>query len=805
MATLNDQLEWEAECRRRGADKYYARQDVLREKGRTEQTDSFQYILHSRLAEVSETLETDLMSGNAGIQSKYNKLLNQVKEYGVSTHAMSFLGLQVVIKALAESKRKNANRVTRVCSSIGERLETEVRCMLFEKTDPDFYKKTHDLIKKNDIVSYDEKRRVMSRRLREIKTTISWSAQTRVGVGTRILNAIENVLQDIMFIEVIPAGRNKSVAIISTTEYFNDWCGDFEREAGLLEPALLPLKIAPLDWKADDLCGGYYTAQMQVRFPFIKTKGKEHREFVDSYTPLQHIQAVNKIQKTAWCINQRVLSTVEQVFQSGLGYGIPSQTPIEIPELHARLQEKDKDAYTEEDKADFKYWKTAAKSAYLEEIRRRAKVLQFLQTLNLARELKTWEEFYFAYSCDFRGRVYCATSALSPQSNDVARSLLIFKEEVELGTAGTAWLALRGANMFGIKGTYEERLEWIVNYGNKIAYMVNNDPVSCLTWTEADEPWQFLAWCFEWAKCKYGTDPKAKSSLVVGIDGSCNGLQHFSAILRDPVGAKATNLCASPVPQDVYQEVADKVIDEIRIREDGAAEVLLRVGIDRSTTKRQCMTLPYGATKQSCRDYTFEWVKDNWDKFGISKYEQWNFADYLATIIWDAIGKVVVLAREAMEWLQRNTGKRYARWISPAGFPVYQFYKKVKAERVNTKLAGGVRLTFHNLDNKGEPHLFKQRLGIVPNFIHSVDASHMVMTINGTELPAYSMIHDEFGCHAGHVQSLYEATRVQFYLLHDRCNPLELWATHQGIPLEYVPKRGSFDISEVLSSKYIFG
>lgn len=805
MATLNDQIEWEAECRRRGAEKYYARQDVLREKGRTEQTDSFQYILHSRLAEVGEAIELDLMSGNAGIQSKYNALLCKVKDYGVTPHAMAFLGLQVVVKALAESKRKGANRVTRVCSSIGERLETEVRCILFEKTDPEFYKKTQELIQKNDIISYDEKRRVMTKRLREIKNTISWSAPARVGIGTRILAAIENVLQDIIYVEVIPAGRNKSVAIINTTNSFNDWCGDFEREAGLLEPSLLPLKVAPMDWSADDLCGGYYSAQMQVRFPFIKTKGKEHREFVENYTPLQHIQAVNKIQKTAWCINQRVLATVEEVFQSGLGHGVPSQLPTIIPELPSHLSSKPREEYTAEDKEDMKYWKGAAKAAYLEETRRRGRVIQFMQTLNLAREIHEWEEFYYAYSCDFRGRVYCATSALSPQSSDVARSLLLFKEEVTLGVEGVSWLALRGANMMGIKGTYEERLQWVHDYGHKLAELVNKDPLGCTTWTEADEPWQFLAWCFEWVKCDYGRNPEAKSNLVVGIDGSCNGLQHFSAILRDPIGAKATNLSASPTPQDLYQEVADKVTMKVQLREDGAAEVFLQVGIDRSATKRQCMTLPYGATQQSCRDYTFEWVKDNWDKFGLPKYDQWKFADYLSPIIWAAIGEVVVAARKAMEWLQKNTGKRFARWVSPVGFPVYQFYKKVKADRVETKLAGGVRLTVHNLDRTGEPNLYKQRLGIVPNFIHSVDASHMVMTINGTELPAYSMIHDEFGCHAGHVQSLYQATRVQFYHLHSRCNPLELWATHQGVPLEYVPVRGSFDISEVLSSKYIFG
>ena len=39
------------------------------------------------------------------------------------------------------------------------------------------------------------------------------------------------------------------------------------------------------------------------------------------------------------------------------------------------------------------------------------------------------------------------------------------------------------------------------------------------------------------------------------MDGSCNGLQNFSAMLRDEVGGKAVNLIPSDKPQDVYMEV----------------------------------------------------------------------------------------------------------------------------------------------------------------------------------------------------------------------------------------------------------
>ena len=77
MTTLKDQLDWEQECRERGAQVYYAKQDRLRDKDRTEQTDAIQYIMHDRLRAIGDELHKDVMSGKAGIQSKYNKIVRQ--------------------------------------------------------------------------------------------------------------------------------------------------------------------------------------------------------------------------------------------------------------------------------------------------------------------------------------------------------------------------------------------------------------------------------------------------------------------------------------------------------------------------------------------------------------------------------------------------------------------------------------------------------------------------------------------------------------------------------------------------------
>jgi DNA-directed RNA polymerase len=56
------------------------------------------------------------------------------------------------------------------------------------------------------------------------------------------------------------------------------------------------------------------------------------------------------------------------------------------------------------------------------------------------------------------------------------------------------------------------------------------------------------------------------SHLPIPLDGSNSGLQHFSALLRDPTGAAAVNLVPSDKPNDVYAEVAARA--QARVDDD---------------------------------------------------------------------------------------------------------------------------------------------------------------------------------------------------------------------------------------------
>src|SRR5205085_2963858 len=102
--------------------------------------------------------------------------------------------------------------------------------------------------------------------------------------------------------------------------------------------------------------------------------------------------------------------------------------------------------------------------------------------------------------------------------------------------------------------------------------------------------------------------PEFRSHLPVSMDGTCNGYQHLSAMGRDPIGGRATNLVPGHKPADIYQEVADQVSRRIerdaenaggreasRDEQEAARQLLGK--INRSVAKHATMTTPYGVTR----------------------------------------------------------------------------------------------------------------------------------------------------------------------------------------------------------------
>jgi DNA-directed RNA polymerase, mitochondrial len=796
---MKEQLLWEQECLERGMQSYFTRQDKTREKG-NDLTDATTYILRDRLMEIAANIKDDCKQGARGSQASYNKLVRQVAGDDEDYTKVGFIGLQYLLIYLSRGKKV---KVAKFVSILGSKMEAELKCKMFEAEMPAYFNVVMQSFEEQGVSSAVHKQKALMKKFGDFELNwTDWTTQMKVHSGTRVFRNILKVMGDLIFLQKKYV-NGKTDFFIDTTVAFDDWVAEFEKERGLLYPMHLPLKRPPVAWESQDT-GAYYTPAMKL--PFIKSRGRDALEFIKQGDPAQHRRAVNKMQRTAWAINVDVLKVQQEIFKKNLKIGMPSSQPVTMTPFPEHLENKDRTTFTEDDKVEIANWKTVIKRQYSEECKRKGKVISFRQSHLLAQELATWDELYFAYNCDFRGRIYCATAGLSPQGADDAKGLLRFAKGVQLGLDGVKWLAIQGANTYGEdKVSYEDRVQWVKDSEPLIRAIVE-DPINNRMWGDADKPYQFLAFCFEWAKADYGRDHRAVSYIPVGLDGSCNGLQHFSAMLRDEVGARATNLIDSDKPQDIYGDVAKVAESKLQVLADDGdayAKVWLQVGIDRTCAKRPVMTLPYGATQQSTRSYILDYVTDNWAKFNMEPSLQWEMTKFLTPILWESIGEVVIAARAAMDWLKKNVGANYCHWTTVIGFPVYQHYRIDNLTEVKTYLEGVIKIKIPDM-NKGTVYKYGQRSGIAPNFVHSIDSTHMVLTVNATDFNSYAMIHDDFGTHAGNTQQLFKAIRKTFRHMYANTDPLRHWAKQVGVSTAGLP-RGNYNIEDVTNAKYFFG
>ena len=97
--------------------------------------------------------------------------------------------------------------------------------------------------------------------------------------------------------------------------------------------------------------------------------------------------------------------------------------------------------------------------------------------------------------------------------------------------------------------------------------------------------------------------------------------------------------------------------------------------------------------------------------------------------------------------------------------------------------------------------------GISPNFIHSMDASHMSLVIEDWD-KTFGAVHDSFSTHASDIEELLALTKEKFIELYDVDNfydriENEIITDTNGLDVEQ-PERGSLEIKEIENSDYFF-
>ena len=635
---------------------------------------------------------------------------------------------------------------------------------------------------------------------------------------------VDQVIRESAVFQIIKRRKNRrarySIPYVTLTDSAARWLEEQDVQDVWANPSYLPMVVEPLPWTSlHD--GGY----VDLQYDLVSNRPASWYEAQEGRDLSAILDAVNVIQSTAWAVNEPVLQCLETAWREQWGVqDMPEVNPIPVPPMpHNSLKGTDA-------------WKQAAViRAKTHEANRRAtgKRWQLMQAIRQARLLVDEPAIFMPVYLDWRGRVYYKPSALNPQSMDAIKSLLVFAEAKRVDEVGLRWLAVHVANVAGNdKITLDERVEW-VQKNESVLRAIHDDPGSCLawfqgwdSWEEVDKPWQFLAAAIDYIEAI----DTGLSRIPVAMDGVANGLQHFSAMIRDEVAGAQVALVPTDKPSDIYTAMLDHL--KVRLEHDAeheddpvkksqARQWLQSDLLVRKLTKRPCMTLAYGVKLRGVNNQITEFLEGERIKRGADlPFEDiYHATTYMTKVLFETLMEQVRGAGEVKSCLQgygRAISSRGVspQWVTPIGFHVLQSYESWKAVKVKTLSRGAV--TVRRVDADPSPLVGRNVDGIAPNVVHSLDACHLMATVNTmaerSETPiSLSMVHDSYATSAADVELMNETLRLEFVRLYrgdvlgDLIDQLQEQAgpdTQATWPER--PADGQLNLDSILSSKYFF-
>lgn len=816
MATLEQQLEWERKHRELGQVKMAAQLEAAKEDGRITDTPLGSVVLRRYLLWLAERIRKDVKDDLdvPGRSKAYAPLLMALDE-----GAVALIALGEMINTLTAG----TVQATTAGFAIGKALYGELALSSFKDINANLYEVlVEDLQAK---MSKDLRHRLTIFRMQAKQNGIElpeWTQVQKLQVGMYVLGLMSTPNEDgicICNLEMRQVGR-KTKYVVELDPSIVRIMDGIERSvidrAGFAAPCLIP----PQPWTGEEGVGGFYGDLRIKAVRFFKGTSYQWEVMnAEGHDPETTLAMLNVHQSVAWKVNPYILDILKGMRRKGLA--IRKKVEFTSAHEHARperlewLDAVKEEQFSVQQAEDFKAWKGRMRDWHTEAKRIGRVELRLNLAIRAAEDVASLEEFYYVYQVDNRGRMYPVSGALNPQGNDVQKALLHAAQGEPIDTDEALWwFKLSMAAKFGIdKLAPEACIQWVDDNERSIL-LAAEDPLqrdAFEWWSSADKPLQFVALCDEYRR--YRADPAGfVSRIAVAMDGSCNGLQNYSAMCRDEIGGRATNLIAteSGIPNDIYGDVAKASFKRLGTSvASPLRSAWMQQGFDRSLTKKSVMTQVYGSTFGTCRKSIIEYCYDH-QLFAGAEYEH---AEYAARLVWEGIGDVVVKAKEAMDWLRKcagsimREGAEYITWVAPTGFRVVQVYDKHDTIQVRAHIGKQVRLKVPDTSKSSGPDKMRHRNAFPPNFIHSVDASHMAFVSVGMDKavkgPVFlHFIHDDFGALPKHAATLARVIREEFVKMHENYSLDNIRDDYSFLPKP--PSKGNLDITEVLSSINFF-
>ncbi|KAL5582055.1 hypothetical protein UlMin_014497 [Ulmus minor] len=754
---------------------------------------------------------------------------------------MAIITMHKLMGLLMTGQEHGDTRVVQASCVIGDAIEQEVKIHRFleerkmKKVDKDkkneeseaVIKEEEKLKKKVTHLMKQQKLRAVRQIVNQQDSSKPWGQSMRAKVGSRLIELLTQTAYIQPPLEqlgdgspdVRPAFVHTFKIVTKDPKKSGKRCGviqcdplvlkGLERTARYMVIPYMPMLVHPVKWTGYDKGGHLFLPSYIMR-----THGVRHQREAVKRVPKKQLQpifeALDTLGNTKWRINKRVLNVVERIWAGGGSLAdMVDRNDVPLPEKPDT-----------EDEMQLKKWRWKSNSVKKENRERYSQRCDIELKLAVARKMKDEEGFYYPHNVDFRGRAYPMHAYLNHLGSDLCRGVLEFAEGRPLGKSGLRWLKIHLANLYagGVdKLSLEGRLAFTENHLDDIFDSAERPLEGRRWWLNAEDPFQCLAVCIDLADALRSSSPETfVSHMHVHQDGSCNGLQHYAALGRDKMGAAAVNLVAGEKPADVYSGIAARVLKIMQrdAKRDPAdfpdairAKVLVNQ-VDRKLVKQTVMTSVYGVTYIGARDQIKRRLKER--SALTDEGEIFGCACYAAKVTLTALGEMFEAARDIMSWLGDcakiiASENQPVQWTTPLGLPVVQPYRKLGRHFVKTSLQ------ILTLQRETEKVMVKrQRTAFPPNFVHSLDGSHMMMTAVACRKSGltFAGVHDSYWTHACDVDEMNKILREKFVELYETPileNLLESFQqTFPTLAFPPLPERGDFDLKDVLASPYFF-
>ena len=411
------------------------------------------------------------------------------------------------------------------------------------------------------------------------------------------------------------------------------------------------------------------------------------------------------------------------------------------------------------------------------------------------------------------------------------------------------------------KMTLDDREMWTRMNLIKIVEYANNNEIKM----EAEKPVGFLACCYEWRKYLANPDTHL-THLPIQIDGSNNGWQHLGAMSKDEHTGELVGLIPQDIQKDFYVQTAKKTVAMMPewFEEKKMPMKHIRKGISKrgSMTRaysagektmginmyadchQEGFTEKYGITIEDCNNLshkliqainevcpgplrtmsylqklaqyelgTYKWFDAN-NKVADKKYK--SLKKERKSLLYkkdkdqDDLERLNELSIELGTYtskLVRGNGKNTISWTTPSGFKVN--YRCFTTRQLSAKgnIKGIGRIEHRGVEETDFPDARGYASGISPNFVHSMDGSHMAIVVDNWDRD-FAAVHDAFAVHAPLVGELLHITKEAFIAIYDVDNFYDyieetILSSTDNLDLEQ-PLIGNLSIEDVRDSDYFF-